>query len=170
MVTHTLHTRDNEGMVMLLNLPAIHWYRLWHAPAGGRPAPKTHQGPQSLADIAKWMPAAEVVHLIHKAEQEAQAQMQQRGVTVDTSRDMHDAALAAMTFSHLPPVRLSCIRSLVVPTYTGPCLHDDCKETGCQGNRLSIVSESPLLMHISLPHHKNARKWGHARRCWSTTC
>ena len=88
--------------------------------------------------------------------------MQQQGITVKTSRDLHDAALAAMTFSHLPLVRLSCIRSLVVPTYAGHCLHLDCKEPSCQGNRLYTVSELPLLMRIKLPHHKNARKWGKA--------
>ena len=86
--------------------------------------------------------------------------MQQQGITVKTSRDLHDAALAAMTFSHLPLVRLSCIRSLVVPTYAGHCLHLDCKEHSCQGNRLYIVSKFPLLMRIKLPHHKNSRKWG----------
>jgi len=42
-VSHILHSHSNEGMV--LTLPAIHLYRLWHAPAGGRPASKTHQGP-----------------------------------------------------------------------------------------------------------------------------
>ena len=102
--------------------------------------PRPTKDPQSLADIGKWMSAATVVHLIDKAEQQAEAQMQQQGVTVETSRDMHDAALAAMTFSHLPPIRLSCIRSLVVPTYAGPCLHDDCKKPSCEGNRLSVIA------------------------------
>lgn len=124
--------------------------------------PRPTKDPESLAAIGKWMSASELVHLIHRAEQQSQAQMQQHGVTVETSRDMHDAALAAMIFSHLPPVRLSCIRSLVAPTYTGPCLYPDCTEPSCQGNRLSIMRESPLLMRIRLPHHKNARKWGKA--------
>ena len=124
--------------------------------------PRPTKDPEGLADIGKWMSAADLVHLIHRAEQQSQAQMQQQGVTVETSRDIHDAALAAMTFSHLPPIRLSCIRSLVVPTYAGHCLHLDCKEPSCQGNRLYTVSESPLLMRIKLPHHKNARKWGKA--------
>ncbi|KAL3152850.1 hypothetical protein ABBQ38_012165 [Trebouxia sp. C0009 RCD-2024] len=124
--------------------------------------PRPSKDPKGLADAGKWMSAPRLVHLIHGAELQSQDQMQQQGVTVETSRDMHDAALAAMTFSHLPPVRLSCIRSLVVPAYTGPCLHPDCKEPSCEGNRLSITSESPLLMHIQSPHHKNARKWGKA--------
>ena len=76
--------------------------------------PRPTKDPEGLADIGKWMSAADLVRLIHRAEQQSQAQMQQQGVTVETSRDIHDAALAAMTFSHLPPIRLSCIRSLVV--------------------------------------------------------
>ncbi|KAL3132632.1 hypothetical protein ABBQ32_009157 [Trebouxia sp. C0010 RCD-2024] len=65
--------------------------------------PRPTKDSKGLADIGKWMSAAEIVHLIHRAEQQAtQAQMQRQCVMVDTSRDMHDA-LAAMTFSHLPP-------------------------------------------------------------------
>ena len=124
--------------------------------------PRPTKDPESLAATGKWMSAADLVQLIHRAEQQCQAQMKQQGVTVDTSRHMHDAALAAMTFSHLPPVRLSCIRSLVVPAYTGHCLHLGCTEPGCRGNRLYTMSESPLLLRIKLPHHKNARKWGKA--------
>jgi len=81
---------------------------------------------------------------------------------VQTSRQLHDAALASMTFSHLPPIRLPCIRGLVAPTYQGPCLHPDCKLPDCEGNRLYIIATSPLLMRIQLPHHKNACKWGQA--------
>ena len=81
--------------------------------------PRPSKDPEGLAGIGKWMSAADLVLLIHSAERQSEAQLQQQGVTVQTSRDLHDAALAAMTFSHLPPVRLSCIRGLVVPTYTG---------------------------------------------------
>ncbi|KAL3135446.1 hypothetical protein ABBQ32_007627 [Trebouxia sp. C0010 RCD-2024] len=71
--------------------------------------PRPSKDPKGLADIGKWMCAADLVHTIHGVEQQSQAQMQQQGVTVENSIDMHDAALAAMIFSHLPPVRLSCI-------------------------------------------------------------
>ncbi|DBB18343.1 TPA: hypothetical protein ACH3X3_003292 [Trebouxia sp. C0006] len=81
---------------------------------------------------------------------------------IQTSRQLHDAALASVTLPHLPPIRLSCIRGLVAPSYQGPCLHPDCNLTGCEGNRLYIMSTSPLLMRIQLPHHKNACKWGQA--------
>ena len=56
------------------------------------------------------------------ARRQFQAQMQLQGVAVKTSRDIDDAVLAAMIFSQLPIVRLSCIRSLVVPTYAGHCI------------------------------------------------
>ena len=58
--------------------------------------PKPTKEPEGLADTGRWMPAADLVHLIHRAEQQSQAQMQQQGITVETSRDIHDAALAAM--------------------------------------------------------------------------
>ena len=122
--------------------------------------PRATKDPATLAAAGKWMSAADLVHLIHTSQQDAEADMQQYGVTVETSRDLHDAALGGMTFSHLPPIRLSCLRELVVPEYTGPCLHADCKVAGCEGNRLYTISTSPLLMRIKLPHHKNARKWG----------
>ncbi|KAL3136159.1 hypothetical protein ABBQ32_007176 [Trebouxia sp. C0010 RCD-2024] len=76
--------------------------------------PRPSKDPKGLADIGKWMCAADLVHTIHGAEQQSQAQMQQQGVTVETSRDMHDAALAAMIFSHLPPGR-ACILTAKSP-------------------------------------------------------
>ena len=108
------------------------------------------------------MTSPELVHTIHRAWQTAEHDLQRQGVTVETSRQVHDAALGSVTFSHVPPVRLSCIRGLVAPSYRGPCLHPDCKSAGCEGNRLYIISTSPLLMRIKLPHHKNACKWGQA--------
>ena len=67
--------------------------------------PRLTQDPESLADIGKWMSAADLVHLIHGAEQQSQAQMQQQGVTVQTSRDLHDAALACILTAMSPTVR-----------------------------------------------------------------
>lgn len=81
--------------------------------------PKPTTDPEGLADSGKWMSAADLFHLIHSAEQQSQAQMQQQGVMVQTSREIFDAALAVKTFFHPPPVRLSCFRNLVVPTYAG---------------------------------------------------
>ncbi|KAL3137449.1 hypothetical protein ABBQ32_006969 [Trebouxia sp. C0010 RCD-2024] len=156
-IAHSSRTWQNSEKHVYLFLGYCHHYQ-----QVADQLPRPSKDPKGLADIGKWMCAADLVHTIHGAEQQSQAQMQQQGVTVETSRVMHDAALAAMIFSHLPPVRLSCIRSLVGPAYLGPCLHPDCKEPSCEGNRLSIMSESPLLMRISLPHHKNARKWGTA--------
>ncbi len=122
--------------------------------------PRAHKSPVSLLAAGKWIAAPQLVQLIHRAQQQAEVNLQQQGVTVETSRDLHDAALAGMTFSHVPPVRISCVRGLLAPTYRGPCVHPDCTLPGCEGNKLYITSISPLLMRIKLPHHKNARKWG----------
>ena len=124
--------------------------------------PRSHQDPVSLLAAGKWMSAPELVHIMHTAWTQAELDLQQQGVTVDTSRKLHDAALGSVTFSHLPPIRLSCIRGLLAPDHTGPCLHDDCKLPECEGNRLYVTQQSPLRMRIRLPHHKNACRWGQA--------
>ncbi|DBA67799.1 TPA: hypothetical protein ACH3X2_001201 [Trebouxia sp. C0005] len=121
--------------------------------------PQRHKDPASLLAAGKWMSAPELVHIVDTAWKHAELDLQQQGVTVQNSRQLHDAALASVTFSHLPPIRLSCIRGLVAPTYQGSCLHPDCKLLGCEGNRLYIITTSPLLIRIQLPHHKNACKW-----------
>ena len=108
------------------------------------------------------MSAPEVMHIVDTAWDHAELDLRQEGVTVQISRQLHGAALGSMTFSHLPPIRLSCIRGLLARGYQGPCLHPDCKLPGCEGNRLYIITMSPLLMCIKLPHCKNACKWGQA--------
>ena len=55
--------------------------------------PRAIKDSATLAAAGKWMSAADLVHLIHKNQQEAEADMQQDGVTVQTNTDLHDAAL-----------------------------------------------------------------------------
>ncbi len=124
--------------------------------------PHSYKDPASLLAAGQWMSAPELVHIIDTTWKHAELDLQQKGVTTQASRQLHDAALGSMKFWHLPPVRLSCIRGLVAPCYRGPFLHPDCRLPGCEGNRLYIITLSPLLMHIKLPHHKNACKWGQA--------
>ena len=78
---------------------------------------------------------------------------------LQAAQNVHDAVLSAAVITHLPPSRLSCIRSMLAPDSLSPCTHPDCKRPGCQGNKLYITSKSPLKMRIMFPHHKNERKW-----------
>ncbi|DBA82849.1 TPA: hypothetical protein ACH3X1_007071 [Trebouxia sp. C0004] len=80
--------------------------------------PRCHKDPASLLAAGKWMSAPELVHVIDTAWTltHAELDLQQEGATVQTSRQLHDAALAGVTLSHLPPIRLSCIRALVAPS------------------------------------------------------
>ena len=70
--------------------------------------------------------------------------------------------MGSLTVPHMPPIRLPCIRDLVALSYQGPCLHPDCKLPGCEGTRLHIITTSPFLIRVQLPHHKNVCKWGQA--------
>ena len=59
--------------------------------------PRATKDPATLAAAVKWMSAADLVHLIRKSQQDAEADMQQYGVTVETSRDLRDAAFMPIT-------------------------------------------------------------------------
>lgn len=73
--------------------------------------PRRRKDPASLLAGGKWISAPELVHIIDTAWKHAELPLQQEGVTVQTSRQLHDATLASVTFSRLPPIRLSRIKS-----------------------------------------------------------
>ena len=58
-------------------------------------------------------------------------------ITPVVARLLHDACLACMMFSYLPPVRLVSLRNLQSPMTTG-CHFKGCKIEKCQGNRLEL--------------------------------
>ena len=118
------------------------------------------RGLVSNAQADSWMSAADVVKLNMAAKQQAEQAYVDQGASLAACRQLHDAALGCTMFGYLPPVRLSCIRSMTHPSYSGPCLHPDCKLKDCRGNRLIIEREHPLQLAIDLPHHKNQAAHG----------
>ena len=90
-----------------------------------------------------------------------QSKLGQHGLTKHLARELHNVALLCMVFGHLPPIRLSCISSLVLPNYQGPCHKPDCVlGPTCHGNQ--AIHSHPHSLQIHLPHHKNEIKWGRA--------
>ena len=107
---------------------------------------------------------AEVVRLMVQGMVQYQTQVlaewqESPQAVLHAAQNVRDAVLSAAVITHLPPSRLSCIRSMMGPNSLSPCMHPDCKRPGCQGNKLSIISTSPLKMRIHFLHHKNERKW-----------
>lgn len=87
--------------------------------------------------------------------------IQETGMTAALARTLHDVTLGSTVFGYLPPIRISCIRSLVLPGYDGACHKPDCiQDSSCHGNQLQLTSNGALHMH--LPHHKNEGAWGRA--------
>lgn len=105
--------------------------------------------------------ASELLSAIHQQQQQVLAMYHKESMTARVARAVHDIGLVCTIFGHLPPIRLSCIRSLMVPSYAGTCLNPDCKlGSTCHGNQLQNTAEHGLHMH--LPHHKNERNWSRA--------
>ena len=105
----------------------------------------------SNAQADSWMSVADVVKQNVAAKQQAEHAYVYEGASLLACRQLYDAVLSCTMFGYLPPVRLSCIRSMTHPSYSGPRLHPDCKLQGCRGNRVVIEREHPLqLAYIDL--------------------
>lgn len=112
---------------------------------------------------ASTLPSAKaLLTVIHNKRVAVLAAIQEQGMTAALARGLHDVALVSTIFGYLPPIRISCVRGLVLPTYTGAChkLPDCILGPSCHGNQLQQSSTGVLKMH--LPHHKNEAKWGRA--------
>ena len=123
--------------------------------------PKPKKAAQLLEEAGRWIAAKDLLHLIENATQEAVAAWESQPLTVELARRLHDVILASTVFGHLPPLRLSCIRSLRHFLYTGKCAESACIDDTCHGNIVVLHSREPLQMSFHLPHHKNEAAWGH---------
>ena len=104
--------------------------------------------------------AKELVTAIHQHQLKVMDFHAKEGMSAKLARSLQDLALLCTCFGHLPPIRLSCIRSLMVPSYAGPCLNPNCTDKSCHGNQLQVTPQHGL--HLHLPHHKNEKNWGRA--------
>ena len=124
--------------------------------------------PKPVTDIAaleeegKWLPAEELVVVLDKFRLEAMRHVPlDEGVCLSqyAARLVHDAALSATMFGHIPPPRLSCIRTLQVPWKSGcadaECVRGPCGHC-CKGNTVEMRGED---MWLVFSHHKNKGKW-----------
>ena len=127
--------------------------------------PQPPKNPDTLAAAGKWIECSVFVKLLHKIETQARDWWDKTG-SLTQAREVHDSALACCMITHLPPLRLSILRTM---QYSDPeeacsaCDHQDCKQPErCEGNRLYVDSTSPLRMRMKFPHHKNDNKWKRA--------
>ena len=121
-----------------------------------------HHVPRKRKDIGdmlesgKWVAADELVRIIHDYASSTVARIPLDGpCDFPLARTLHDACLTSCMFSHLPPVRLICLRTLQLPTAIG-CLTSDCSRAGCQGNRLVLRPDGS--MHMLFSHYKVDKK------------
>ena len=126
--------------------------------------PQPAKTPDTLAAAGKWMECPDLVKLLHKIHTQSQRWWHNTGSLMQ-AREVHDSALGCCMITHLPPMRLSMITSMrcSYPADTcSPCDNVDCKLAECEGNRLYVLSTSPMRMRMKFPHHKNDNKWKRA--------
>jgi hypothetical protein len=118
--------------------------------------PKRKRCIGELEDNNKWVDCTQLVSLIHifcgktvKCVLEVEGE-----ICLSLARVLHNAALASVMFSHLPPIRLVCWRTLQMHDTAG-CLKSDCHKPGCKGNRLHREAGALTLI---LSHYKTDRK------------
>ena len=113
--------------------------------------------PDFLAAAGQWMPTHSMVQMLTQAQQQSQADWQNPALPLlNAARSVHDAVLSAAVITHLPPSRLSCLRTMLAPDSRSSCTRPDCKQADCQGNMLSMVSTAPPKMHIKFPPQEPA--------------
>ena len=112
---------------------------------------------QDMKDKGTWQDAAQIVSLLESAKSDVLSTCSAGPLTLEQARQLHDITVVCCMFGWLPPLRSSCIRTLVTPSHDGPCSHADCTSDDCRGNRLLINEAQQLAIH--LPHHKSAKRW-----------
>lgn len=126
--------------------------------------PQPPKTPDTLAAAGKWMECSAFVKLLHQINTRSQEWWHKTGSLMQ-AREVHDSVLACCMITHLPPMRLSMIRSMLYSDPAeacSPCNHPDCRLAACEGNRLYVESMSPVRMRMKFPHHKNDNKWKRA--------
>lgn len=103
-----------------------------------------------------WLDAKTIVTVLERFRLEALEALPAFGqYTPFVARLLHDACLTNTMFGYLPPVRVSCLRKLQLPSTTLGCLDKDCRIPGCRGNRLEYKADG---LYMNLPHHKNQKR------------
>lgn len=68
--------------------------------------------------------------------------------------------MLSLCFGFLPPIREFIIINLMLPTYDGPCLHQNCQHASrCPGNRVTYVHSQDERVGLKLEamHHKTSK-------------
>ena len=76
----------------------------------------------SLAQNNSWCSAAALLGVMEGSRASVMAQLQESSMTLGLARRLHDALLGYFMFGWVPPQRPNCVRTLLSPYYTGPCM------------------------------------------------
>jgi hypothetical protein len=138
----------------------INWMATLRAQMKAAMGPSKKRDSMQLEEAGQWVEASKLVSLLEKFLEHATASLSGApSKSPELARLCHDALLGCMMFGWIPPMRASCVMSMVVPLYMGACaMGGECKEgVACLGNQIVVKGGD---YQIDLPHHKNAKHWG----------
>lgn len=119
---------------------------------------RRRKAPEELEQEGAWLHSPDVVALFEQLRVAALQAVPAPGelCTLAGARLLHDACMTSCMCGYLPPLRLTCIRSLQVPMQQQGCLDQECRVSRCKGNRIAVRGQE---FWLELPHHKNQRRW-----------
>ena len=155
------HSKPTLGPEVKLRITALNaWLRDMRGQLG-QSMPRVVRDPETMKEQGEWMEAKDVVRLYDEKRRWAMERYADPGkrMRYKNAKKVHDIAMLNVMFGYMPPLRLSCIRTLLMASNEGSCTEPECvkKEPNtCRGNRMRSVGGE---MQFHLPHHKNTKRW-----------
>jgi hypothetical protein len=119
--------------------------------------PQPKKDPVDLLEQGKAAPPGVLLAHLEAKRLKVLDLVKSKGRCFEAAKANHDWCMVACLFGWLPPLRSSCIRTLMHPTNTQGCLDADCTASNCKGNCLTYTGDK---LRVLLTHHKNAGSWG----------
>lgn len=114
---------------------------------------------QAMQEGGKLMTAEQATLVVHSAMTAGVAAVHLHGEGYLAAQALLDALILACSWSYMPSARWGCLLSTTVPSYIGPCMHENCRQRDvCRGNRLEAIGEGGFK--FVFPHHKSSYSRG----------
>lgn len=159
---------DVDSLTRIRDIQAIStWASTLKVSLNASAPPKASKDPETLGEAGQWVEPDTLCVAVEKYRQLALGVAASHPGTPATARLVHDALLACMCWSHLPPLRGRDLYTLQVSYMDHICSERYCRGGGdCEGNFI-YQGDTPGVYGMQLSHHKNVKvQNGNIVRFW----